>query len=751
MGEVAPALYARSDVEAYRRALKTLLNGTVMRTGGVQSRPGTVYKGATKSSGAARLVPCVFDDDQNYLLEFGDEYVRFWRDGTLVTVAPGAVATWVTATGYDRGDLVESTAVAGILYICIADHASGAGTEPGIGASWQTVWYQLPATGGSSDPSVIELPTPYADTIRRELQFVITVGEFRIAHRTLPMRKLVRVSDTQWYLEIIETSATEAPVNLANDGTAGAAGTKWVVTAYDAVNDIESLPSAETTSSDTPSSGAGAIALSWDAVAGATGYNVYRGTGSGNFYWVAEVAANSYSDEGTAALITRQPPAEVTEIDTSGTYPGVLGAFQQRILISGSTNAPDYCRGSRTGSPDDFSVRTPLQDSDAISWRMVSDRVVRPRHFMDIGGKLWQFTNIGEGPIEGDESGILSPTAINPRFESKNGAASYPSPLGVDRAALYVQARGSAVWDLMPDGSGSELTVTASHLVDGHRIVEWCYQQTPHGIVWAVRDDGVLLSLTYNQRTGVFAWARHTTDGTVESVACVPEDDEDAVYLIVNRTIDSATVRYVERMANRLAAITALVCVDAATVHTPGGTTGTSITGLDHLEGKSVSVVGIHNGAATVLASPLNTGVYPTTYTVSAGGAISGAALAGYTTLIIGLPFVMDVQTLDIDSGGGSSRKDAGYNLTRLGVWLEDSRDFFAGPEAPSTATSVSTLQRIPMRDGDGNDVTTPVSGYREGALDGLWQESGSVFLRHVDPTPVTFLALIPHGTAGRS
>src|SRR5690606_34482023 len=82
-------------------------------------------------------------------------------------------------------------------------------------------------------------------------------------------------------------------------------------------------------------------------------------------------------------------------------------------------------------------------------------------------------------------------------------------------------------------------------------IVDWAYQEEPNSVVWMVRSDGTLLGLTYLREHDVVAWHRHDTDGLVESVAVIPEGNEDALYMIVKRTIDGATVRYLERMNSR--------------------------------------------------------------------------------------------------------------------------------------------------------------------------------------------------------
>lgn len=821
-GELAPTFYARADLALYGRGLSTALNYYIMRAGGAQSRPGTTYKGTTKASGFARLVPCVFDEDQNYLLEFGDEYVRFWRDGSPISGT--VIGAWANATVYAAGIVVSHS---GTNYVSLQAHTSAtANDRPNDGTNRLDYWHALTGT-------TYELPLPYTtQTEVREMQHAASVGVLRMAHRTYARRKLTRVSDAQWSLaEIASAPTIDFPLNLISDATPGAV-VSWVVTAYDSVNGLESLASAPVSGDTEPASPADIFTQSWDAVAGATSYRVYKSLNGSVYGYVTEQTALSWIDTGALTINTsRTPPEQVADLSSAGDYPGVLGSYQQRILVSGSTNEPDTVRASKAGSPDDFTVSTPLQDDDAVSWRMTGERLVRPRHFLEVARRLVQFSSTGEEAIGGDESGILSPGAVNPQRISANGSATYPSPLPVNDSALYVQARGGVVRDLLAGEAGSDLTVTAQHLVDGYTILEWCYQQTPHSIVWAVRDDGVLLSLTYQRETGVLAWARHVTDGAVESVACVPEGDEDAVYLVVNRTINGSTVRYIERLALRSAAIAALVACDASatisgvhphdtlsldftgstytiptnttsnvvatgsggsgsftsadvgrtfafirsavtyaatitgytsptvvTLEFVGDATGwtnptavttanwywTSVSGLSHLALEPVSVV----LDGMVYASPNNPAY--TARTVTSGGIVLLANTAAFTTAIVGLPFTTDLGTLDIDRPG-TSLKEGTFLVQKVGLWLEDSRGFWAGPQEPTTATGFTlpgggALQRCEPVDEDQNTTADLVTGYRATMIDGHFSNSGRIFIRNVDPTPLTVLALVPSG-----
>lgn len=860
-GEGAPALHARSDIAAYQSALRTLLNGYVMRTGGIQSRPGTTYKGATKSNAAARLIRCVFNaSTQNYVLEFGNLYVRFWLNGAQVTVS--GVAAWADATPYLEGDIKSYS---GVNYYCIAAHTSAtADNRPSTGATWTTKWYAL--TG-----DILEVPTPYVTADLFELQTVETVsggvGSLVIVHPSYASAVLTRTSAQFWTLTDIADagggygSSLAAPAGLASTGSSGTQ-TQYIVTAVDALNGRESDDSSTIgTTADLATLLATPETLSWSAVTGATGYNIYRKdeNTAGAYGFLLLTTGLGYTDNAAfAADVNQTPPTPSDPFDATGDYPGAVGFFQQRLLLAATDNDPYQVRASRTGDIFNYLVRSPLQPEDALSWKQVSRDLSAIRHFLDLNG-LIVLTGEGEWVVEGNDSGILvGDSPPNLRQFAYNGASLTP-PVYVNDTAVYVQARGGAVRDVrstLQDGPQSaELSLTASHLVDANSIVQMAYQQVPHSIIWLVRDDGVLLSLTYQRETGVVGWARHVTDGTFESVVSVPESGEMAVYAVVNRTINAGTVRYIERLSDRSAALASLVCADAATVvdmahphstltlttagstfisegyfyfaetATGSGGTGAFVAGdvgrtfsfvdggvrgygiitgftsgtvvdvafwwpslteltypskalttanwwwtsalVPQLAGEAVSVLA--DGAT--LASPNNPGADATVTVTSAGVANFGGTDAGasaiadltatgdartdkYATAVVGLPFVTDIETLDIDSAGRTVKRGT-FLLSELGVWLEDSFSFFAGPQAPTSATGLTmpgggSLQPLAVVDDNENATTDAVTGYRALAVEAHHSPSGRMFIRHVDPTPLTILAIVPQGTFPR-
>jgi hypothetical protein len=301
-----------------------------------------------------------------------------------------------------------------------------------------------------------------------------------------------------------------------------------------------------------PTTGAPHV-LTWTAVAAAQEYNVYK-EDNGVYGFIGVAGTNTFRDTNFEADTTDTPPLERDPFVGAGNYPSVVTYFQQRLGFASPDNDVEKCFFSRSAQYRNFTVSSPIQDDDAVTFTMAGKQVNKVKHMIDLG-KLIVLTSGGEWSVEGDASGILKPGEINPKQYSYNGSSDLP-PIIIGGNALYLQARGSIIRDLSFDFEiegyrGNDLTIFSAHMFDGYQMIDWDYQQIPHSVVWVVRDDGVLLGLTYVREHQLWAWHRHDTDGLVEAVCVVPEGNEDVLYLTVAREIDGVQKRYIERMSSR--------------------------------------------------------------------------------------------------------------------------------------------------------------------------------------------------------
>lgn len=239
-------------------------------------------------------------------------------------------------------------------------------------------------------------------------------------------------------------------------------------------------------------------------------------------------------------------------------YPREVEFFAARLFFAGTSNNPQTIWTSKISNYSSFGKSVPTADDDAITVTLTAKQVNAVTDLLPLKD-LVMLTTGAEWKTGGGSNNVLTPSTISFMPQSNYGASDLPG-LIIGESGLFVQGRGSYVRDIgyqfaVDSYTGNDLTVFASHLVQGHRIVDWAYQQTPFSVVWAVRDDGVLLGLAYFKEQQVVGWFRcDTINGFVESVCSITEGDEDAVYVSVRRVINGATVRYIERMDTRFQA-----------------------------------------------------------------------------------------------------------------------------------------------------------------------------------------------------
>lgn len=279
-----------------------------------------------------------------------------------------------------------------------------------------------------------------------------------------------------------------------------------------------------------------------------------------------------------------------------GNNPATVAFHQQRMVLGGTRDNPASFYMSRTGDYENFRKSRPLQDDDPIEYMLASGSIDEIKWIASFGELL-----IGTSGAEykaSSSGAAVTPNDVQITVESYWGSAGI-QPMIIGNSVMHCQRSGSHVRDLYysweNDGyAGNDLSLLAPQLVESHDIRQWAFQQSPGSNIWAVRDDGILLCLTYMQEQKVYAWSRHVTDGRVLSVCCISGEDEDIVFMVVEREHDGVKRYFLERLARRFRdsdSIEDAFFVDCGvTVRNPEAVE--EIGGLAHLEGREVVVLG---------------------------------------------------------------------------------------------------------------------------------------------------------------
>lgn len=625
-GELAPSIFARTDLATYHQGLATCRNFFVDYRSGVSSRQGTKYVLQCKSLGS-RLVPFAVSTQVQYVVEFGNLYCRFYNNGApvleppfdIVGVSLSPVLQFTTLIPHNLlpGDWIFVVGTAGVpqieggrfFIVSTASTDTLTVTDLNGNAVDSTAWGTY--TSGGSVSRVYTITSPYSSsdlfpnpaTFNPGIKFAESVSVLYITHPNYPPTTLSFAAPTNWFFTTLNfgatiaspTGATVTNVEVPNPGfTSGAnpilGGYVYGVTAVDSLGQ-ESLPNISPQfNSGGPSPGAGSnyiitqsagtVSFMWNGVAAAQSYNIYRtqivvgSTAAAGgiptiptnammgFLGTAPPGTGSqlFLDSGLTPDFSAAPPISNLNPFANGNNPGAVSFFQQRVYYAGSNSLPATFWASQPGAFQNFNESDPVQASDTITGTIVSNQLNQIKHMVPMPGGLIFLTGRAAFTLTTGQgaNATLAVTPLNATMmpQAYNGCSDVP-PIVINEDIIYVQAKGSIIRDLSYNiyaaiYTGTDISVRSNHLFFGYNVVQWAYAEEPFKLVYVVRNDGILLTLTFMKEQQIFGWAHHDTQGLFTSVAAIQEGQVDAPYVIVQRTLpQGGQVQYIERVMER--------------------------------------------------------------------------------------------------------------------------------------------------------------------------------------------------------
>ena len=647
-GEISPRLEGRINLERYREGLADLTNMVVHPHGGVTRRPGTEFLGEVKNSANyTRLIPFQFKTSDTYILEFGDQYMRVYRNGLQVLTGSPKTITAITQAspgvltsnshGFSNGDEIYIDSVGGMVELNNRNFkvanvsANTFELEDLFGNAIDTTNFTAFTSGGDAD-KIYQISTPYTPANLPTVNYAQSADVMYLVHPSYEIRTLSRTNHNAW-----------------------------------------TLATATITGSPTPS------------------------------------------------------------LSSSDNYPSVVTFFEQRLVFAASNNNPQTIWFSKSADYLDFTVGT--NADDALIYTIAASQVNAIR-FLSATRILMIGTSGGEYVLTTTNDGPITPTSTQIRKYSNYGTANV-QPVQVADVTLFLQRGNRKVREFRYVGEvdtagyqAPDMTILAEHITEGG-ITQFAYQQEPDSVIWAVRGDGTLLGMTYRRDEQVVAWHKHIIGGEydggqaiVESIATLPnETTEDELYMVVKRTIDGDTKRYVEKL-NVFEfgdQTTDAYFVDSGLEYS--GSAVTSLSGLWHLPGEEISVLA--NGAS----HPDRT---------VADGEISLAFSA--TSAAVGYGYTSEMQTLRLEAGsvdGTSQGKPKRIHAITLRLYRTVGLE--VGPAA-------ADVDRIYFRDSSMSmDQAVPLfTGDKTVEFPGGFEDDDRIYVRQTQPLPMTILALYP-------
>lgn len=533
-GELSPRLNGRSDIRQYAQGCRTLLNFVVQKHGGATKRPGTRFVAAAKdASTPSRMVPFQYNDDVGYALEFADQFVRFHR--------------------FEAG---------------------------------------VPTQLNDVGPTPTQIASPWLAAHLARLKFAQSADTLIVTHTSYAPRKLLR------------------------SGTPDTASASWTIAALGYEDGpYESINLSATTIAPAATTGATTLTASAPLFA-STDVGRWVRILHGSTWGAAIITGFTSTTVVNATVLARLPFGATAasanwrlgawhDGTTGGTHwPKVACFHQGRLYLGGSQAFPQRLWASEVDDFDSFSPSSAagvVGDSNALDITIDDDRVNAIRWLVSDKTGLLILTSGGEFVLASANDAPITPSAGRIRRHGSRGALNAAPPAKVGSSIVFFESARKLRqlgFEVTRDRlDGPDLAILSEH-VTKPGVVDSAYLETPESVLWVVLEDGTLASVTLEPEQEVVGWARHVLGSDeaytaiVESVCAVREDGMDRLWLTCQRKVGSSIVRHVECMElafDHDQAQEDAWHLDDAKLY--DSTPTTTITGLAHLEGRTVRVL----------------------------------------------------------------------------------------------------------------------------------------------------------------
>jgi hypothetical protein len=724
-GELSPQLEGRVDITKYFNAAKSIENFLITPFGGIDRRPGTQFVATAKyADKKVRLIPFQFSTEQTYILEFGDLYVRFYRnEGVLteatqvitgITQADPAVVT-VTAHGYGNGDTVIINDVVGMTEVngkrfIIANITANTFELTDIdGVDVDSSAFTAYGSAGTVE-RVYEIVSPYTEAQLFDLQFAQSADVLFLAHRDVQPQKLQRFADTDWQMDAIETvGGPYQPINLDETLTVTPSATTGVgitVTASSPLFNANMV---------------GGLLRIGGLVSTVQGYVEITAFGS-----TTSVTANVIATlDGTSATDNWS----LGSFSVDAGYPSCIAFHEQRLWYGGTIKEPQTVKASVTLEFENF---TPGADDDnALDYQIATEQVNAIR-WISSGRGLAIGTSGGAFILStGSDFTPITPTNVQVRRETNFGSELIV-PIIIGNFQYYIQRGGRKLREFQYNfdidrHKAFDMTLLSEH-VSVSVFTQMDFALNPNSVVWIVRADGQISTLTRQIDQEVIGWTRQISAPTstglssYESVASVPVGEDDQVWTSIKRTVNGTERRYIEFLQDLDFGTDQEDAFFVDSGLTYDGAPETEFRGLDHLEGETVSILA--DGA-----------VIPNQ--VVTNGMITLVVAA--SKVHIGLGYLSELEMLRIEGGS-----PAGTSQGKTRRIYETTFRFYktSGGEAGERGTtdvikfrksSDAMNQPVPLFTGD------KLFPYPKG-----YSKDANIYIKQEQPLPMSILAVMP-------
>jgi hypothetical protein len=602
--------------------------------------------------------------------------------------------------------------------------------------------------------------SPYNASELVDLDFEQTADTVYLAHTNHDPTKLIRAGHYDWTFSTVTFGpsvgepggmaglATTPNTDAANSGNAYfPQPATYVVTAFDETTGQESRASTSVTLTNDLALKRNYNTVTWSAVAGATGYRVYKAENSQLYGYIGTTEALTFRDDNIGPDLSQGPPIADNPFSGANNKPGTITFHEQRSFWARTINNPNAVFASRSADYENMDFTRPSRENDAFVVGLVANKVNVVNKLVSSKQGLLALTSNNIFVMQGSNEDYITaspPPRVRP--EIARGASTL-KPLTIDTVTFYETSKNGEIrgigYEFEIDGlKSNDVTIFSRHLFEHLRIVSWVHVEKPLSAIVGVRDDGRCVVMTWDQAQQVWGWTVWYTgelddDGEptdlFKSVTAITEQGEDRVYFTVQRTIEGEDKLYVERMASELWEEQEDACyLDCARTFA-SSVDVTVYDRLDHLNGRQV-YAWVDGNAITKDVDDEPLVVEDGAVTLPRGGSI----------VTIGLPFTALIETLPLAMQTGS-----GWTVARpqqaesVVLRVVRTRNIEAGPDEDS-------LFEIKTRnEEDYPDPIALITGDLEASMAGTSGNETVVVARSWTPTPMHIAAVLIEPSVG--
>jgi len=740
-GEFSPRLSTRIDIEKYKSSCYELTNMSVWSHGGAWKRPGTEYIATVgDTSNNVRLIPFINSETVAYALEFGDEYIRFFKDKAQVATVSGVPYQITSPYTSEQLSEIKYTQIADVMYLVHPDvhpqkltrYANNSWTIEDI------PFYDGPFLDKNDDETIF-ITISGTDLLEGTLVTVTASGSniFNSNH----VGALWKIEGTVTESSVINTANTwTESVPIGNNETFqfNILGTFVAdIKLQRSIDNGENWTDFATYDDNIQAQITESIEDAWYRAGIATGgytsgsatLQIVKLNQCGyvqiyNYVSTTQVQAEIISDLPTAG-----PTYEWYEgaFSPSNGYPCAIAIFKQRLILSGCAGLPNYIWGSVIDDYENFDIGVGNAD-DSFMYKPDSGQLniiksLRPfkdsLHIFSNGSCSRFYYNSGEANIDEE----FASTGNN-----------YVQSINVGTSTLHVQKDGKVIWKKYYNGDtyayeDINITEIAEHMFRNTTINDIVYANEPDTMLYVLKDDNTMSVCKLDMSQGVIAYSDYVTDGYFESACVIPGQIEDEVWLSAVRENEDGQTRFIEVLSSsRWADVSEANYLDSMLTYS--GTATTDIYGLDHLKGCTVGVTW--------------SGTYIGDYEVNTNGHLT--LDDPYTGLKIGLKYDVALETMPIEMPaqlGNSQNKNK--IITAVSIRFMDTLGGYLGYDT-SNMKPISSITSGQTMYGETRPLFT---GYKRLQFPKGYDRDIKVRYENEDPVPVHIITIIPEISVG--